>query len=400
MQESIPKHVMDAVERCREVFVRRSAAGIEKEIQSFYLHHDDHLTWLAKKKTWEETGLQVERDRKAHIAGEMAEYDRDIRIQAEQREWEWSPLFMDLICAPLPPFLHRPYEHDEDEFQALLKWLEREGKCIGDRNPPPHMARALKLFSRSENGARMPMLCPVGGLTPETLLNRGNQVMFAMEELIRVGKIYFPTLDVEGEDFKILRTVLDCAEDQGGQVESFTAWRRSTFIRACCDTLSLEKEACLRDMWVNREGVDKDGTVASFRNTLLLRENIDLGYVFGSLEATGVWPRGGDELFDAAKVLRRESISACHAKLSKWSVTQDLGDLDDFRASQVLCTFDRSRFSGETESSPSRFSAPGGSATGGGCCGDEQQGGGGCGQVEDGELESAPKSPVVSLNPT
>ncbi|KAG0595178.1 hypothetical protein M758_UG146300 [Ceratodon purpureus] len=288
----------------------------------------------------------------------MARYDMKVRIEAEEKECGWSPLFMDLILVPLPPYLQRPFKHTEGEFHGLLAWLEREGKAIGDCNLPPHMARAFKLFAKSEVGDRMPMLCLVRGLTQIRLLDKEDQVYGRTDWR---GKDLLPNSDIEGEDFQIFCQVLDCRDNQGGQVEKFTSWRRKCFVRACCDTLRQEKENILQRMRVCREWLDEEGTTAIFRNILLLRENIDLGYVFRSLEATRVWPRGRNELFEALKVLLRESVSACHTKLSYCTVIDDLEDLDDFRASQVLCTFDASRFSGQTESLPSKFSGQGGS---------------------------------------
>lgn len=77
--------------------------------------------------------------------------------------------------------------------------MAEEGKIIG--NEPSVFARALKFFMRSEWGGRMPLLCFVQGLTLDYFLTRANQVLFAMEELIRVGKIYFSTMDTTNDEF-------------------------------------------------------------------------------------------------------------------------------------------------------------------------------------------------------
>ena len=78
------------------------------------------------------------------------------------------------------------------------------------------MACAFKLYARSVLRARIPMLCPVLGLVDETLNYGANQIMLAMEELIRVGKIFFPSMDIVGEAFQTFREVLDTAQDRGG----------------------------------------------------------------------------------------------------------------------------------------------------------------------------------------
>lgn len=252
---------------------------------------------------------------------------------------------MDFYSGPQPACITRPYEHSEEEFEGLLKWMEMEGRRIGNRNEPPHIARALKLFARSELGAQMPMLCPVLGLTEETLGRHGHQVLLAMEELIRVGKIFFPTMDIRGESFETFRRVLDQCVDQKGEVAQYNVWRRDTFLRACLDTVELEQKCLLRDMWVERVGVDKEKVANAFRKVLLYRENLDLGYIFGSLEATGVWPDGsaGDSLFKAAVKLHLDSKAALHGKLQVWNVTVDLEDLDAFKACEILCTIDQLR---------------------------------------------------------
>lgn len=95
--------------------------------------------------------------------------------------------------------MRRPFQHIEEEFHILVTWMVEEGKNIGIRNESSIFARALKFFIRFECGGRIPLLCPVQGLTLDVLLARANQVLFAMEELIRVGKIYFPTLDTTND---------------------------------------------------------------------------------------------------------------------------------------------------------------------------------------------------------
>ncbi|KAG0573280.1 hypothetical protein KC19_VG164600 [Ceratodon purpureus] len=272
----------------------------------------------------------------------------DLVMEAEKKAWIWSPLYADFILVPTPPCLARPFLHTEDEFQKLVAWFKEEGVRIGEKNSPPHMARALKLYARGEIGAKMPMLCPVRGLTEDTMLDRPDQIMFAMEELIRVGKIYFPTMDISGDDFEDFRMVLDEGDNRGGQVGLFVHWRRNTFIRACLDMVNLDQLDVLRDMWVAKEGgVDTEAVTRAFRSILLLRENMDLEYCFGSLECTGIGARGGEEFFQASKKLLVESQYSCKAKITAWNLNDDLEDLDDFRASQVLCRFEAAHYTGE-----------------------------------------------------
>ena len=177
------------LERCKNAFTSRSEEAILREIQEFYLFHDEVLVWEARQQDYLSSLKQVDRNKWAYVAEQMARYDQGIRIDEELTEWSWSPPFMDTIRVPTPCCVSRPYEHSEEEFQGLMKWMEREGERIGDVNEPPHMARALKLFARSEMGGYTPMLCPVKGITEAKLVDRSDQVLYAMEELIRVGRI-------------------------------------------------------------------------------------------------------------------------------------------------------------------------------------------------------------------
>ena len=112
-------------------------------------------------------------------------------------------------------------------------------------------------------------------------------------------------------------------------------------MRACLDTMALQQEDILCQMWVTRKDVDKEGVVHIFCKALWFRENIDLGYCLGSPEAIGTWPAAGEELYKAARELLKESNHHLQGKLQVWNVTQELEDLDSWRASQVLCTIDQ-----------------------------------------------------------
>ncbi|KAG0625061.1 hypothetical protein M758_2G024800 [Ceratodon purpureus] len=347
LADSLPLPVVAAIDRCKNAFAYRDKGAITREIHLFYLHHDDVLAFLDRQRNFEGLVEQVHKNRAAFVAERLSAYDIKIRIEEEDEEWVWSPLFREFKCEPQPRCLSRPYEHSEDEFEGLVKWIEMEGGRIGEKNEPPHMARALKLFAKSELGSRMPMLCPVLGLTQETMKDRGNQILIAMEELIRVGKIYFPAMDIESVSFETFRLVLDDCIDRRGEVAQYHCWGRDTFVRACLDMLALDKKSLLRDMWVTRDGVDFEAVSNAFRTVLLYRENLDLGYIFGSLEATGIWPAAGHGLFRAAKELLQDSLHHLHGKLQVWNVTDDLEDLDEWKASQVLCTIDQLRIFGQ-----------------------------------------------------
>lgn len=71
-------------------------------------------------------------------------------------------------------------------------------------------------------------------------------------------------------------------------MHAFRTWRKGNIIRGCLDMIEIGKIDDLRLMWVARLGVDTYQVNVSFRHVLLLRENIDTGYYFGSIEAIGI----------------------------------------------------------------------------------------------------------------
>ena len=159
-------------------------------------------------------------------------------------------------------------------------------------------------------------------------------MVFAMEELVRVGKIYFPTLDTLSEEFKNFRGVVDSSvkyRDIVTIMHAFNAWRRDNILRGCLDMIAIGKVDDLRVIWVARPRVDIGHACVLFRHVLFLRENIDLQYSFGSIEAIGVWPAPGAST---------ASVSACEDMLNSWTEAGDFNDLDNLRAFQVRCMFD------------------------------------------------------------
>lgn len=99
----------------------------------------------------------------------------------------------------------RLFEHTKEEFHVLLAWITEEGKSHRTRHEPPVLANVFKLFVKHERSGSMSLLCPVQGLTSYILLAKTKQVVFAIEELVRVGKIYFPTLNTSSDEFMNLR---------------------------------------------------------------------------------------------------------------------------------------------------------------------------------------------------
>lgn len=74
------------LERCKTAFTYKSAAAIGRELELFFLHHDDVLTFLARQREFQGQIDQVDRNRRAFVAEEMARYDQMIRMAEEEEE--------------------------------------------------------------------------------------------------------------------------------------------------------------------------------------------------------------------------------------------------------------------------------------------------------------------------
>ena len=144
-------------------------------------------------------------------------------------------------------------------------------------------------------------------------------MVFAIEEFVRVGKIYFPTLNTSSDEFRNLRDLVDLGvkyDDIVNMMDVFKAWRKDNIIRVCLDMLAIGKLDDLRLMWVARPDMDLERACVSFCRVLLLRKNINLGYSFGSIEAIRVLSALGTSMFEATSTLSTSSVSVCKDMLS------------------------------------------------------------------------------------
>ncbi|KAG0556533.1 hypothetical protein KC19_11G060600 [Ceratodon purpureus] len=130
---------------------------------------------------------------------------------------------------------------------------------------PPPFVRALKPFSRRENGVEAPMICPRVGITSQVLYDRMQQVKFAMRDLPTVGILLFPSMDTKSAEYKTFCEVT-------GSGTGFE--ERSCFWRACKDMLALDKEGDLRVLWLEASKGRREKALEDFWRVMLLREGL------------------------------------------------------------------------------------------------------------------------------
>jgi hypothetical protein len=109
----------------------------------------------------------------------------------------------------LPPH-NNPFQHTAKELQVLLDWSKSEILPLleGTLVPPPILA--MKLMSCSRNGPKMPLAWPIGGMSALTSLqDAAPQLQMAMEDIIRLGHLYFPDLFFSISECERFRDCID-----------------------------------------------------------------------------------------------------------------------------------------------------------------------------------------------
>ncbi|KAG0596342.1 hypothetical protein M758_UG245200 [Ceratodon purpureus] len=73
-QSGLGRDVLHAVDRTKAAFVKKLQAEIDKEIDAFYLHLDDVLSYQKKLSEFEARVKQVDHSRKKYVEGEVQKF--------------------------------------------------------------------------------------------------------------------------------------------------------------------------------------------------------------------------------------------------------------------------------------------------------------------------------------
>ena len=93
MQRELGAGVMDAVDRCRHAFMKKSSGLMDKKIEVFWVYHDDSYAYTTRMKQYRTTLKDTERKRNKYVDAEMFKFDTKLRMAAEDDKWKWSILF-------------------------------------------------------------------------------------------------------------------------------------------------------------------------------------------------------------------------------------------------------------------------------------------------------------------
>jgi hypothetical protein len=90
--------------------------------------------------------------------------------------------------------------------EVLLAWAKEEILPKFEESPVPVAVLAMKLLSRWETEPQLPLAWPLGGISvPRAMRENGPQIRTAVEELLRLGHVYFPHLSFNKSECEELR---------------------------------------------------------------------------------------------------------------------------------------------------------------------------------------------------
>ena len=338
--------VFEAAKQCLEAFRIKDDCAMNNEIQAFIRHHSNVRVYQQHVDAWQLAHETLKSQRAALVAAGLEHYDTGLLHEAEAQMWQWSPLRLRLLEKPVLGFLTLPCRHVEDEFQDILTWIRAQCSPQDSRTCPPPFVRALKLFSRHENGVDAPLICPRVGVSHSFVLAKMAQVKLAMRDLPTLGLLFFPSMDTNAPDFEAFREVTATGNDFEALHANAASWMRLCFWRACNDMLSMDKEDDLRCLWLDASQERRDRALEAFRRVMLLREAVDLEYASAHIDSTKESMVIPTDIVLAMRGMQAVSMKFCMDKLRPWSGeptrVDNLEGLDigDFGASQILCTMD------------------------------------------------------------
>ena len=339
--------VYEAAKHCLEAFRIKDELAMNNEIQAFIRHHSNVRVYQQHVDAWQLAKETLKSQRAAFVAAGLDRYDRGLLLESEAQMWQWSPLRLRLLEKPVPGFLTLPCKHNEEEFQDILTWIRGQCSLQDTRTSPPPFVRALKLFSRRENGVDAPLICPRVGVSHSFILARMAQVKFAMRDLHTLGLFLFPSMDTTAPDLEAFLEVTATGNNFEALHAKAASWIRLCFWRACNDMLSMDKEDDLRCLWLDASNERRDRALEAFRRVMLLREGVDLEYALACLDLSTECKVIPTDVVQAMKDLQTVSMKFCREKLTPRSgepsqpTRQDSLEgleLGVFGASQVLST--------------------------------------------------------------
>ena len=90
------------------------------EMETFWIYHDDFYFYTMSMEEYKNALKDTEWKFKKYVESEMLRCDKEVRMVTEDDQWKWFIIFFTCSMSPKPPYVIRPLQHTEEEFQILL----------------------------------------------------------------------------------------------------------------------------------------------------------------------------------------------------------------------------------------------------------------------------------------
>lgn len=84
IQRELGTDVIDGMDMCMDVFMKKSTGLICAEIEALWIFHDDFYTYTTRMEEFRNALKNTERRREEYVEAELVRFDREIQMAAEE----------------------------------------------------------------------------------------------------------------------------------------------------------------------------------------------------------------------------------------------------------------------------------------------------------------------------
>jgi hypothetical protein len=84
IQRELGTDVMDNMDMCMDVFMKKSTGLMGAEIEAFWIFHDDFYTYTTPMEEFKNALKNTERRREEYVEAELVRFDREVQMAAEE----------------------------------------------------------------------------------------------------------------------------------------------------------------------------------------------------------------------------------------------------------------------------------------------------------------------------
>ena len=86
IQSELGADVMDNVDKCRDVFMKRFTCLMGAKIKIFCIYNDDFYIYTTRMEDFRTALKDTERRRTEYVEAEMVRFDREVQMAAEEEQ--------------------------------------------------------------------------------------------------------------------------------------------------------------------------------------------------------------------------------------------------------------------------------------------------------------------------